>query len=157
MAKPAVKAVLLSPQRALGGKPLLIVGPSLGTSSVLWSRVGSLLGSDFDVVAWDLPGHGVSPAAAETFSVADLADAVVDRTLQAPAAEQADTYRRLLREAVPADRLSDADLDRLLDPANYLGQAAEISRRILAAFPDYVLPSTKPASTKQDGNGDSRG
>ena len=44
MAKPAVKAVLLSPQRALGDKPLLIVGPSLGTSSVLWAQVGSLLG-----------------------------------------------------------------------------------------------------------------
>ncbi|MFC7847387.1 alpha/beta fold hydrolase [Arthrobacter sp. NPDC057388] len=78
MAKPAVKAVLLSPQRALGDKPLLVVGPSLGTSSVLWTQAGSLLGSDFDVVAWDLPGHGVSPAAAETFSVADLADAVVE-------------------------------------------------------------------------------
>ncbi|MFE4542849.1 alpha/beta fold hydrolase [Arthrobacter sp. NPDC056727] len=78
MAKPAVKAVLLSPQRALGDRPLLIVGPSLGTSSVLWSQAGSLLGNDFDVVAWDLPGHGVSPAAAETFSVADLADAVVE-------------------------------------------------------------------------------
>ncbi|HKS00517.1 MAG TPA: alpha/beta fold hydrolase [Arthrobacter sp.] len=78
MAKPAVKAVLLSPQRALGDKPLLVVGPSLGTSSVLWTQAGSLLGNDFDVVAWDLPGHGVSPAAAETFSVADLADAVVE-------------------------------------------------------------------------------
>jgi 3-oxoadipate enol-lactonase len=73
-----VKAVLLSTQRALGDKPLLVVGPSLGTSSVLWTQAGSLLGSDFDVVAWDLPGHGVSPAAAETFSVADLADAVVE-------------------------------------------------------------------------------
>jgi 3-oxoadipate enol-lactonase len=78
VAKPAVKAVLLSPQRSLGDKPLLIVGPSLGTSSVLWGQVGSLLGNDFDVVAWDLPGHGVSAAAAETFSVADLADAVVE-------------------------------------------------------------------------------
>ncbi|MGN7251071.1 alpha/beta fold hydrolase [Arthrobacter sp. SAFR-014] len=78
MAKPAVKAVLLSPQRTLGDKPLLIVGPSLGTSSVLWAQVGSLLGKDLDVVAWDLPGHGVSAAAAETFSVPDLADAVVE-------------------------------------------------------------------------------
>jgi 3-oxoadipate enol-lactonase len=40
--------------------------------------VGGLLGNDFDVVAWDLPGHGVSPAAAEPFSVAELADAVVE-------------------------------------------------------------------------------
>ncbi|HEY3576019.1 MAG TPA: alpha/beta fold hydrolase [Arthrobacter sp.] len=78
MAKPAVKAVLLSPQRALGDKPLLIVGPSLGTSSVLWTQAGSLLGNDYDVVAWDLPGHGVSAPAVETFSVADLADAVVE-------------------------------------------------------------------------------
>jgi 3-oxoadipate enol-lactonase len=54
------------------------VGPSLGTSSILWNRVASLLGNDYDVVAWDLPGHGVSPAATETFDVPALADAVVD-------------------------------------------------------------------------------
>jgi 3-oxoadipate enol-lactonase/3-oxoadipate enol-lactonase/4-carboxymuconolactone decarboxylase len=69
---------LLSPQRPLGDKPLVVVGPSLGTSSVLWTQAGALLGTDFDVVAWDLPGHGVSPAATETFDVAELADAVVD-------------------------------------------------------------------------------
>lgn len=78
--------------------------------------------------------------------------AVVDRTLQAPAAEQAETYRRLLREAVPADRLADRRLEELLDPASYLGQADAISRRILAAFPDYA-----PTPTENDGNGDSRG
>ncbi|PNH83984.1 lyase family protein [Arthrobacter sp. AFG20] len=78
--------------------------------------------------------------------------AVVDKTLQEPPAEQAATYRRLLREAVPVDRLSDAELEELLNPASYLGQAAEISRRILAAFPDFALTSTEP-----DGNGDSRG
>ena len=78
MARPTLKAVLLSPQRTLGDKPLLIVGPSLGTSSVLWAQAGSLLANDVDVVAWDLPGHGVSPAATEPFSVAELADAVVE-------------------------------------------------------------------------------
>ncbi|WP_285319000.1 alpha/beta fold hydrolase [Pseudarthrobacter sp. lyk4-40-TYG-27] len=78
MAKPAVKAALLSPQRPLGNHPLLVVGPSLGTSSILWNRAASLLGNDYDVVAWDLPGHGVSPAATEPFDVAALADAVVD-------------------------------------------------------------------------------
>jgi 3-carboxy-cis,cis-muconate cycloisomerase len=71
--------------------------------------------------------------------------AVVDRTLQAPAAEQAATYRQRLREAVPADRLSDAQLDELLDPANYLGQAGGIGRRILAAYPDFAGPA-KPFS-----------
>jgi 3-carboxy-cis,cis-muconate cycloisomerase len=83
--------------------------------------------------------------------------AVVDKTLQAPPAEQAATYRRLLREAVPADTLSDAQLEELLDPASYLGQAAEISRRILAAFPDFALTSAERASTERAGNGDSRG
>jgi 3-oxoadipate enol-lactonase len=78
MANPALKAALLSPQRPLGDHPLVVAGPSLGTSSILWNRVASLLGNDYDVVAWDLPGHGVSPAATETFGVADLADAVVE-------------------------------------------------------------------------------
>ena len=77
MARPTVKAVLLSPQRALGDKPLLIVGPSLGTSSLLWAQAGTLLGDDVDVVAWDLPGHGVSPAAQDPFTLAELADAVI--------------------------------------------------------------------------------
>jgi 3-oxoadipate enol-lactonase len=78
VAKPALKAALLSPQRPLGDHPLLVVGPSLGTSSILWNRAASLLGADYDVLAWDLPGHGVSPAATETFDVAALADSVVD-------------------------------------------------------------------------------
>jgi len=78
VAKPTLKAALLSPQRPLGDHPLLVAGPSLGTSSILWNRVATLLGNDYDVVAWDLPGHGVSPAATETFDVAALADAVVD-------------------------------------------------------------------------------
>ncbi|MCX6498319.1 MAG: alpha/beta fold hydrolase [Arthrobacter sp.] len=78
MVRPTVKAVLLSPVRELGERPLVVVGPSLGTSTLLWSQAGALLGDDFDVVAWDLPGHGISPAASEAFSVAELADAVVE-------------------------------------------------------------------------------
>jgi 3-carboxy-cis,cis-muconate cycloisomerase len=71
---------------------------------------------------------------------------VVDQTLQAPPAEQAATYRKLLREAVPAGDVPDARLEELLDPASYLGQAAEISRRILAAFPDFISPDANGAS-----------
>ncbi|WP_284976268.1 alpha/beta fold hydrolase [Arthrobacter sp. efr-133-TYG-104] len=78
MAKPTVKAVLLSPQHELGNKPLLVVGPSLGTSTILWSATAALLGDEYDVIGWDLPGHGISPAATEGFDVAELADAVVD-------------------------------------------------------------------------------
>ncbi|MBO1267792.1 alpha/beta fold hydrolase [Arthrobacter cavernae] len=78
MAKPTIKAVLLSPQREPGVKPLLVVGPSLGTSTVLWTEAAALLGDEYDVIGWDLPGHGISPAATEGFSVAELADAVVE-------------------------------------------------------------------------------
>lgn len=76
--------------------------------------------------------------------------AVVDRTLEVPAPDQPATYRRLLREAVPAGTLTDLRLTELLDPASYLGQSPEISRRILAAYPDFA-----PSST--DANGARRG
>ncbi|MET3810519.1 alpha/beta fold hydrolase [Arthrobacter sp. UYEF3] len=77
MVRPTVKAALLSPVRELGERPLLVVGPSLGTSTLLWSQAGALLGGDLDVVAWDLPGHGISPVATETFTVGELAEAVI--------------------------------------------------------------------------------
>ena len=87
--------------------------------------------------------------------------AVVDTTLQAPAAEQAATYRALLRAAVPGDLLTDARLEELLNPANYLGQAVEISRRILAAYPEYAAGPASPeydrATVPHLQNGASRG
>lgn len=76
--QPSISAVLLSPQRPLGERELLIVGCSLGTSSVLWEKAAAILGQEFDVVAWDLPGHGVSPSARAPFDMANLANAVRD-------------------------------------------------------------------------------
>ncbi len=58
------------------GAPLLVLGPSLGTSTILWEATTPALAERYRVVAWDLPGHGASPAATEAFTVADLADAV---------------------------------------------------------------------------------
>jgi 3-oxoadipate enol-lactonase len=56
---------------------LLLVGPSLGTSvETIWARCARLLGDTFEVVGWDLPGHGRSRPAEGPFSIADLADAV---------------------------------------------------------------------------------
>jgi len=53
----------------LGGsadRPLLVCGPSLGTSATaLWSTTAALLGDEFQVVAWDLPGHGYNRAPAD--------------------------------------------------------------------------------------------
>ena len=56
--------------------PLLVLGPSLGTSAILWERVTPLLADRFRVTAWDLPGHGASAPASEAFTVGELADAV---------------------------------------------------------------------------------
>ena len=56
--------------------PGLILGPSLGTSSILWDRAIPMLAARFNLLAWDLPGHGNSPAAGAPFSMADLADGV---------------------------------------------------------------------------------
>jgi 3-oxoadipate enol-lactonase len=60
------------------GAPLVVLGPSLGTSTILWETVAPLLAERFRVVAWDLPGHGAAAPAAAPFTVADLADAVAD-------------------------------------------------------------------------------
>lgn len=46
-----------------------------------------------------------------------------------------DSLAALLRKAVPAQMLSDAELAAQLDPANYVGEAAALIDRILAAYP----------------------
>ncbi|MEB3023181.1 bifunctional 3-oxoadipate enol-lactonase/4-carboxymuconolactone decarboxylase PcaDC [[Mycobacterium] crassicus] len=62
-----------------GGPPgagLLILGPSLGTSATaLWGVAAEQLAEHLHVVAWDLPGHGRSPAAG--FRMPDLAAGVL--------------------------------------------------------------------------------
>lgn len=59
--------------------PLLVCGPSLGTSATaLWSSVAALLAADFHVVAWDLPGHGVNRSVPpEDPTMGDLAAGVL--------------------------------------------------------------------------------
>ncbi|MEV4686433.1 alpha/beta fold hydrolase [Microbacterium sp. LWH3-1.2] len=59
-----------------GGAPLLVLGSSLGTSTLLWDRVIPALAEHYRVVAWDLPGHGAAPTSTEEFTIAELADAV---------------------------------------------------------------------------------
>ncbi|TWE11366.1 4-carboxymuconolactone decarboxylase /3-oxoadipate enol-lactonase [Rudaeicoccus suwonensis] len=57
--------------------PILLVGPSIGTAvTTLWSECAAQLADTFQVVGWDLPGHGASPASAGAFTMAELAEAV---------------------------------------------------------------------------------
>ncbi len=69
----------------LGGRPdlpLLVLGPSLGTSAAtLWSAAAERLAGDFQVVAWDLPGHGTNRIPLqedEQVSIAGLAADVLE-------------------------------------------------------------------------------
>jgi 3-oxoadipate enol-lactonase / 4-carboxymuconolactone decarboxylase len=56
--------------------PLLLLGPSIGTSAAsLWHTVAEKLSETVHVVGWDLPGHGRSPA--DAFRMPDLAAGVV--------------------------------------------------------------------------------
>ena len=59
------------------GAPLLVLGPSLGTSvTALWSAAAKPLTAHHRVIGFDLPGHGISPAPTMPFSIADLSHAV---------------------------------------------------------------------------------
>jgi len=58
------------------GAPLLLLGPSLGTSTILWDDVAPALAERYRVTRWDLPGHGAAAPAREAFTVGDVADSV---------------------------------------------------------------------------------
>ena len=75
MSVPQLATVELAPGPA--DSPMLVLGPSLGTSvSTLWGAASQRLGQHFRVLGWDFPGHG-SSAPAGDFTVGDLAAAVV--------------------------------------------------------------------------------
>lgn len=77
MTVPTITATQLSEPGP--GKPLLLLGASLGTSvETLWGPTAPLLADRAYLVAWDLPGHGRSPAPDQPFTVGELADAVAD-------------------------------------------------------------------------------
>ncbi|WP_443588046.1 bifunctional 3-oxoadipate enol-lactonase/4-carboxymuconolactone decarboxylase PcaDC [Agilicoccus flavus] len=80
MTSPRLSLVrLTSPLPDATPAPLLLVGPSLGTSvETLWAPTAALLDGRVEVIGWDLPGHGDSPAPDGPFTVADLAAGVAD-------------------------------------------------------------------------------
>ena len=72
-----VPAIVATTHESNESGPLLVLGPSLGSDcAILWELVVPLLRDRYRIVSWDLPGHGRSPATAEPFTLADLADAV---------------------------------------------------------------------------------
>lgn len=74
MAVPELTPSLLHTDKAL---PTLLVGPSLGTAALpLWAPALPYLKANFQVIAWDLPGHGESKPSTEEFTLAELSTAV---------------------------------------------------------------------------------
>ena len=76
---PAVTGVRMTGAANRAELPLLVLGPSLGTGATeLWSACAEHLTSAFDVVAWDLPGHGHNRSVPEEgFTVGELAEGVL--------------------------------------------------------------------------------
>lgn len=60
------------------GAPLLVLGPSLGTTLDIWEPQLSALTEAWRVLRYDLPGHGGSAPAASGLTIDDLARAVLD-------------------------------------------------------------------------------
>lgn len=69
---PIALSTPIGPQEA----PLLVLGASLGTSSVLWENVVPALTERYRVAVADMPGHGASAPAREPFTIGGIADAV---------------------------------------------------------------------------------
>ncbi|WP_104176903.1 4-carboxymuconolactone decarboxylase [Cryobacterium sp. Y50] len=57
--------------------PLIVLGPSLGTTADLWASVVPTLAATHRVLRFNLPGHGFSLRATASFTIEELADAVV--------------------------------------------------------------------------------
>ena len=76
MTQPTLRGTV-APEPTAGALPLLVLGPSLGTTTTLWDEVAVRLADTVRVVCFDLPGHGLSPAARHPFTVAEVADAVI--------------------------------------------------------------------------------
>jgi 3-oxoadipate enol-lactonase/4-carboxymuconolactone decarboxylase len=77
MTQPILRCVVEPVRSGAPDAQLIVLGPSLGTTTALWDGVVGALAEHYRVLRFDLPGHGVSPAATEPFSVAELAASVV--------------------------------------------------------------------------------
>lgn len=78
MTVPVIVATATPMDGGHDGAKTLVLGPSLGTTSAVWDRARPLLAATHPILSWDLPGHGASPATTEPFTMAELAQGVLD-------------------------------------------------------------------------------
>ncbi|NQX18042.1 alpha/beta fold hydrolase [Rathayibacter sp. VKM Ac-2857] len=77
MTIPVLAGLTTATTSARADAPLLVLGPSLGTTTRLWEACLPELAREFRVLRFDMPGHGRSPATTDPFSIAELAQAVL--------------------------------------------------------------------------------
>lgn len=133
-------------------RPLLVLGPSLGTTGrSLWGPVARELAADFRVLGWDLPGHGDTEPATG-FDIAALARAVLAGIDSLPSAADGRFHYGgdSIGGAVGLQLLLDAPARvasaTLLCTGPKIGQAAEWRERAaaVAAGGTDVLLATAP-------------
>jgi 3-oxoadipate enol-lactonase/4-carboxymuconolactone decarboxylase len=78
MSVPTLKCSVLPVRSGSGNARLIVLGPSLGTTSDIWDVVAYGLAETCRVLRFDLPGHGFSPAATADFTMSDVASAVLE-------------------------------------------------------------------------------
>jgi len=67
-----VPQIAITKPRGPAGAPLVVLGASLGTTTLLWDAAAALLSDRFRVLGFDHPGHGISTAARQSFTVAEI-------------------------------------------------------------------------------------
>ena len=60
-----------------GSAKVVILGPGFGTTAEMWDVAQKHFNQEMYYLRFDLPGHGLTPAVSEAFTVDDLADAVI--------------------------------------------------------------------------------
>jgi len=75
---PVIRAVFTQTDGGHDGAAPIVLGPSLGTTTAVWDRARPLLSPSHQLLAWDLPGHGASPATTEPFTLEELALGVLN-------------------------------------------------------------------------------
>jgi hypothetical protein len=79
MTVPRLAATSELDSTTFGGRDnVLILGPSLGTAAPLWDDALPALSANYALVRWDLPGHGKSEPTDNPFTMAELAQGVID-------------------------------------------------------------------------------
>ena len=73
MSEPKISGIQFTEQDP--SKPLLILGPGIGTAvEPLWGKTAQLLAEHYEIIGYDLPGHGRSEPSTEQWSLDHLAN-----------------------------------------------------------------------------------